>query len=276
MGKLNRHQKVLTGLILIVVSATVVFGMLTSNVISKYGYDITAMTKFYLFQSPVDAIKTTFESFNSMNNLEKDYETYKEQALRSDYLQNENNELKRQIDELTKLTQMQQNSKQFEYKSATIIGRDINSWSDELTINIGENNGIQPGMIVVGESGIIGKISEVSKLTSKVSLITSSKSINQISATIVVDDKTQIDGIVQGFNRKENAIELRILLQDKEVKAGSSVITSGLGKLYPAGITIGKVIQSKKLENELGQQLLVEVAQNLEQLRFVSVIVGSK
>ncbi len=276
MRKLNRLQKILSFLIGIVVLITVIFGFLKSSIILRYGYDIVAMGKFYLLQSPVESIKATIESFDSMNNLEAEYEKLKTSQLKTIFLQNENNELKRQIEELTKLTNMQNMNSQFNYKSATIINRDVNSWNDELVINVGENHGIQIGNIVVGDSGIIGKITQVNPLTSKVTLVTSSKSINQVSATVVIDDKTQIDGIVQGFNRIENAIELRILMQDVEIKEGSAVITSGLGKLYPAGITIGKVKSSKKLDNELGQQLNVEIAQNLEQLRFVSVIVGSK
>lgn len=276
MKKLNRIQKVLSILIVIMILITVIFGLIRSNVIYRYGYDVIAMSKFYLFQSPIESIKETVESFNEMNNLAQEYTTLKTSQLKTIFLQNENNELKRQIEELTKLTNMQNTNNQFNYKSATIINRDVNSWNDELVINAGENQGIQVGNIVVGDSGIIGKITQVNPMTSKVTLVTSSKSINQVSATVVVDEKTQIDGIVQEFNRSENAIELRILVQDVEIKAGSAVITSGLGKLYPAGITIGKVKASKKLDNELGQQLYVEIAQNLEQLRFVSIIVGSK
>lgn len=276
MKKLNKTQKILLFFITLMVLITMFFGFFRSSIIYRYGYDIVAMAKFYVLQSPIDSIKKTIESFNTMNNLEKDYEQLKAKVLKTEFLQNENDELRNQIEELSKLANMQNSNQNFKYQSATIISRDVHSWNDELVINVGANQGIEVGNIVVGDSGIVGKITQVNPLTSKVALVTSSKSLLQVSATVVADEKTRIDGIVQGFNRSENAIELRILVQDTQVKEGSAVITSGLGKLYPAGITIGKVKSSRKLDNELGQQLLVEVSQDLDHLRFVSIIVGSK
>ncbi len=81
MRKLNRLQKILSFLIGIVVLITVIFGFLKSSIILRYGYDIVAMGKFYLLQSPVESIKATIESFDSMNNLEAEYEKLKTSQL---------------------------------------------------------------------------------------------------------------------------------------------------------------------------------------------------
>lgn len=276
MKKTTTLQKILIFLIGITITFTIISGFFTSNTIGKYGYDVLTMSKYYLLQSPFQTVKDTLASFSYARSLQEENKQLKQEALVSSARENENKELRRQIEELTKLNEMQNTNANFKYVSGEIIGRDIDAWNDQIVINVGENHQIEKGMVVVGDSGIIGVIASVSKLTSKVTLITSTNSINQIAAKIELNDNESVDGIVNGYNRKENAMQLRISKQDLEVKEGSTVITSGIGKKYPAGLTIGTVKKQSVLKNELGQELLIEIAQDLDKLQFISVIVGSK
>lgn len=276
MKKITNTQKILLGLIALMITLTMISGHVTNSTVGKYGYDVVTMSKYYLLQNPVKTIKETFASFAYVEQLQKENKELKQEALISRFRENENKELRREIDVLTKLNNMQNTRNNFHYVSADIIGRDVDSWNDQIVINVGENRKIEKGMVVVGDSGIIGVIADVSKMTAKVTLITSANSLNQIAAKVEINDKESVDGIITGYNRRENAMQLRILQQDIAIPEDAAIITSGLGKKYPPGLTIGKVKKKSVLKNELGQELLVEITQDLNKILFVSVIQGSK
>lgn len=270
---MKKIHRVLITIIVFLISLILVFGVFTSNEVKKYGLDLIALTKYYVVQSPFETVHQMIKDFNDMNNLVEDKKQSKRNQELASFYQNENMELRQQISELTNLLKLNDINKQFKIKYANVIGRNFSQWMDEFTIDLGENHGIKEGQIVIGNAGIIGKIQKVSKLTSSITLITSNRSIQQISANVLSSDKKPLFGIIQGYNKKNKDLELR-LFDDQKVDENSVVTTSGLGKVYPAGLTIGKVSKIEKLDNQLGQLVHVEIAQDLDNLKFVGIIVG--
>ena len=74
--------------------------------------------------------------------------------------------------------------KKFQKKYATIINRNPETYSNQITLNIGTKDGVSLDNAVISNSGLIGKIINVSNFSSTVKLLTSDEISNKISIKI--------------------------------------------------------------------------------------------
>lgn len=105
-----------------------------------------------------------------------------------------------------------------------------------ITIDKGEADGVAVNQAVaVGDGILIGKVIEVKQATATVMLLTDTRS--RVGA--VIQGTERIQGVIQG----ERGLSLSMLLipQDKEIRAGDLVVTSGIEPLMPKGLVIGRV-----------------------------------
>ena len=63
---------------------------------------------------------------------------------------------------------------------------------------------------------------------------------------------------------------------DQRVAVGDSVISSGLGGIFPTGLYIGRVVESRKKEGEMFYQIDVEPGTNFSLLEEVFVITSKQ
>ena len=81
---------------------------------------------------------------------------------------------------LRKLLGFAQTNPSFDYKGGQIVGRvagsEPNSIIQSIVIDLGKSNGIEPGMPVVTERGLVGRITDVYNNSSRVLLINDSNS----------------------------------------------------------------------------------------------------
>ena len=69
-------------------------------------------------------------------------------------------------------------------------------------------------------------------------------------------------------------LELRFLTKDAEIELGQQVYTSGVGKVYPAGILIGEIEEFKT--GPLHGQATVRPAVDMAKMKSVFVVTGTK
>jgi len=118
--------------------------------------------------------------------------------------------------------------------AAQVIGQDPTSWFKSVTINKGERDGVHKGMAVISPEGVVGQILKTSPDYATVLLMT-----DYNSAIDAIVQRTRAKAIVEG--KEENRCQLKYLLRTEEVEVGDIVITSGLGGVFPKGLTIGEV-----------------------------------
>lgn len=146
-----------------------------------------------------------------------------------------------------------------------VIGRSTDSWSQVLIINKGSSNGISQGMTVINHLGMVGRVLDALKFTSKILLIN--------------DPNVAISGIVQR-SRQEGLVcgtlganlIMRYLPQEADIKIQDTIITSGLNDCYPKGLLIGAVVGLGKEFSGLGRYALIKPAVNLNNIEEVLVI----
>jgi len=142
-----------------------------------------------------------------------------------------------------------------------------NATGNTVTIDKGVKDGLSLGLAVVSSQGIIvGKIIAVKNNLAKVYLTTNPAC--KLAATIQNQDKTS--GIVQG--ELGLTVRMEFIPQTEEIKAGDTVVTSGLEQNIPRGLVIGQVSQVIKESNKLWQSAVIEPLVDLEELVIVSIL----
>jgi rod shape-determining protein MreC len=152
---------------------------------------------------------------------------------------------------------------------ARVITRGPSNYLNSLTIDLGSEHGIEPGMPVVTERGLVGRISEVGPRTARVLLIT-----DPSSGVQALVQRSREVGVVNG-----QAGELPVMdyiPQDGDVTEGDLIITSGLGGNFPKNLVIGQVVEVRKKDYEMFQQARLRPTVNFDRLEFVLVITNFK
>jgi rod shape-determining protein MreC len=158
---------------------------------------------------------------------------------------------------------------EYDYSGATVIGRDPSPFFRYVIINIGSNDGILPGMQVVTDQGLVGRVDAVIAEASRVQLITDSASV--VNVTLPASNtEAMLVGSVTGD------VSLDMIPQDAAVRPGDVVLTSGLGGGYPPNLLVGQVVSVRKLDYELFQQASIQPNVDFARLQFVLVIVNFK
>ncbi len=202
-------------------------------------------------------------------------------------LKKENEELQKRVDELeTKLidydeiyaenqTLKSHEGLSSEYSDYSVVVADIISsaatnWDKTYILNKGEKDGVVAGMTVLAEDGLVGYIESVTKNTAKVVSILDAG--NSVSARIT---RTRDELVCKGTIAlsSEQKLSLQNIPTDTTVIVGDKIETSGLGGIYPKGISIGKVIEVQNKKNPIESEAIVETNVDFNKLETVAVIV---
>lgn len=174
-------------------------------------------------------------------------------------LEKENDELKtrltlfaenqNELERLRTLLDFQKNTK-MELIPAQVIGRNLVTDHNTITINKGTDHGLKAGQAVLTVSGAVGHVFKPSARTAHVMLITDRYSV--VDALI---QKTRTHGLVEGKS-KETCI-LQYVERTEEVKDGDLIVTGGLDNIFPKGFPLGVITNvERKTKNT---SLLIEV-----------------
>ncbi len=158
----------------------------------------------------------------------------------------------------------------FQLMPARIIARDASTWYHTVTIDRGSAELIAPDMPVLTEEGLVGKTTIVAEHTSVVVLISDENC--KVAANV---EGTREQGIVRGERNSSNTmpiVSLYFLTKQANLQPGTKVLTSGVGGVFPPGITIGLVKEFKM--RELDGYATIVPAVDLTTLEDVFVVVS--
>lgn len=192
-------------------------------------------------------------------------------------LKNRNNELETQLRELEIIKA--ENAKLQEYASLTekyqdystipayVIDRDVSNYSSNIIINVGSKQGIEKNMTVIADKGLVGHVISVTDNTAKVQVIVDSAS--SVSSMISTSEESII---CRGSVENDRNLNASYIDTSSELLVGDSVVTSGLGGIYPKGITIGTIKQVVNTSNITDRYAIIETAVDFSKLYTVLVI----
>lgn len=154
-----------------------------------------------------------------------------------------------------------------EFLVAEVIGRSPSNWEKTITLNRGTAHGITSGMAVVTRTGIVGTVINTSRFTSTVLLI-----VDAQSATGGLIQDTGELVLIEGDQRNEGYLLVTPTGRDNVVEVGDVVVTSGLSRIYPKNLPIGKITQVESKQFDLSFEAILEPFVDFTRLEYVLVI----
>ena len=145
--------------------------------------------------------------------------------------------IKKENEQLKELAGLKEEDPNIQMVAATVVARDPSERFGSFTIDKGSLHGIKVRDTVITAEGLVGVVTEVGEVYSKVTTILSPEL--KIGA---MEQGTGEIGIVTGTVAlsEENSCKLSNLGTDSEIKEGDLIVTSGAGGIYPRGVIIGK------------------------------------
>ncbi|MAN49211.1 MAG: rod shape-determining protein MreC [Flavobacteriales bacterium] len=148
--------------------------------------------------------------------------------------------------------------------SAAVISRKTDNWWGQIILNKGSKDGVKVGSPVIGPGGLLGRVENISFLTSSIILLTSPES--KVGVWV---DRVQSNGLLVGSGDKFP--KLIFYTKDIDIKVGDVVSSSPASTLFPPNIPVGiihsidKNFKSKKTANVLllGKPQLIDWVQIL-------------
>ncbi len=153
--------------------------------------------------------------------------------------------------------------------AARVIGMDPSGWFKSVIIDKGRRDGLKLHMPVVHAAGVVGKIVSVAEDYAKVLLL-----IDQNSAVDCLVQRSRDRGMVRGMSRL--TCKLDYVLKSSQVRVGDLVVTSGLGGIFPKGLTVGRVTEIRDVPGALFKEIEIRPAVDFSKLEEVLVVLKER
>jgi rod shape-determining protein MreC len=188
---------------------------------------------FSFFGRTVNAVKELARLRRDYAELTEKMERYEIFERTTAEIRQENYRLREQLDFSMSL--------QYKRTAAEITGRDPDNLYQAFSVNKGKKHGIEANMCVIayqdGAEALVGTVVQAGLFESLIMPVYSNKAY--VSARFA---QSRYEGLVEGQGAIDLPLRMRLITKRArdEIQEGDLVITSGLGGVYPAGITIGR------------------------------------
>lgn len=147
----------------------------------------------------------------------------------------------------------------------------------------GSLQGVSKGAPVMVPEGVVGRVTDVSPHTCEVMLITDPNSRVACELDVSGENVGVVRGILYGGGSRSAAdpkltllyvvdpLRLRYLAREFEPAPRTRVVTSGLGQIFPKGLTVGYLLDSKPEPNGLSREASVLSAVDMASLDTVFI-----
>lgn len=170
------------------------------------------------------------------------------------------------IEELKKLLDIKFTIEDYTEITSTVIKRNLDNFYETIIIDKGENDGIENGMAVVSNGGLVGLISSTSYNTSTLKPLTASY---PISVKIRTND-SEIYGILNEY--KDNLYIIQGISENTSIEEGMEVVTTGLGHPIPSGILVGYVLKEERDHFDLNRTIYVTPSIEVDKIHYVKIL----
>lgn len=181
----------------------------------------------------------------------------------------EADEISRENGRLRQLFGWQQRASR-KLKLANVVLREPANWWRTVQIDLGSRDGMRTNLAVLSAEGhLLGRIHQVSLTRSQVVLLGDP----HCKVSALVENETRDTGVIGASGPLDTSlVEMSRLSRNATIRPGQTVITSGLGDIFPKHIHIGKVVDSHLAEYGLYVVARVRLAANLGSLEEVWVL----
>ena len=149
---------------------------------------------------------------------------------------------------------------------AELLNVDLEPFVNQAVLNKGSKHGVYIGQPVVDASGVMGQVIQVGPITSRILLISDTR-----SGISVQNTRNGIRAVAVGESMPDK-LRLAYVPKTADVRAGDIFITSGLGYRYPEGYPVGKVSTVTKNPEQQFATIYLQPSAHLNSSRQVLLI----
>ena len=215
---------------------------------------------------------STWNSIGELRELRIELEKARSRLLEYERVSRDVAELRRENERLRSQLGLSQ-AIAFKQIPAEVIAKDPGNQFATIVVNKGAAAGVRAGMPVVafqdGLQGLVGKVVLVGMASSTVKPITDPSSY--VASRL---QNSRYDGLVSGKQLFSGLLLMHYVnkLAAGSIQYGELVISSGMGRLFPKGIHIGRVRQMQSKSYEASLELEVEPIIDFSRLEYVFIL----
>lgn len=153
-----------------------------------------------------------------------------------------------------------------QHVTAQVIEDSPSNYQASLEINAGRDNGVDVGMPVVANGGLVGQVTESAKRTAFVTLVTDTSS--RVGAAFPSGDTATIVGQGPGHQLAADFVSSQAAVRNGELLTTNSY----QGGEYPAGLPVGRVVSHRLSASSSQQVIRLAPTADLQNLGYVDVV----
>lgn len=155
---------------------------------------------------------------------------------------------------------------QFDLVVGKIIGHSQDGFIHSVILDVGKEEGIHKNMAVVTALGLAGKIFSISENNSIAHLL-----LDRSFRVGAIVQRTRTPGIVRWFQTGGELV-LGEVWKRSDVKVGDAIVTSGMSRIFPGGLTIGEIRSISDEKLGMFMNIVIEPAVDFLRLEEVFVV----
>jgi rod shape-determining protein MreC len=206
----------------------------------------TARVMSSFFLAPVENIE---KHFVNIAKLRQENDKLREITAALYYERGKLLQFEAEKNRMRKLLNFRMNS-HYRFLPCEVISMSSNRFHHSVTIDRGSGDGVVRGMPVSGYRGIAGRVTQVFPSSSRVILIN-----NRSLSISCRDGRSRVVGVMKWD--RGNFYTLDYVGSEEDVMVGDTLLTSGLGKVFPRGFHAGVVCQVKKEKGRISRNVRV-------------------
>ena len=145
-----------------------------------------------------------------------------------------------------------------------VIAYDPSPAPKSIVVSAGKNDSVAMWMPLVDEKGVVGKVVQVMHRISLVQLLK-----DPSNRTSVLFRRTRTVGILETENGRDFFVRCRI---HEPINPGDTLVTSGLGGIYPRGLTVGITKRVDRIRDPLFKLAMVNLTVDFNRLAELFVV----
>ncbi|WP_291569419.1 rod shape-determining protein MreC [Clostridium sp. UBA4548] len=224
-----------------------------------------------LFYKVGNSVKNSLSFIFSVNDIKKENEELRSRNSELENKVTQNVLLEQENQRLRGMLNFTDLRNEYNYIGCDIVGISGSNFLDGYVINKGKNVGIQKGMVAITGEGLVGQVTSVGDNWAIVQSL-----CNENIAVAGYELSTQeSDGIVKGYKGNEDKFLAQItgLSIKSQVSKGDTILTSGLGGIYPKGIKIGEVLEVEEDKAAVVKNAIIKPSVDFNKLEQLIIVV---
>lgn len=224
---------------------------------ARYATAAAIVPVYKLAAAPADWVHDASMAFTQRKQLIDDNRQLRESLLLAEARLNRMQAVTRQNQRLKQLLDTQ-HLLGMHAQLARLIDVQLGPTQDRVMLNVGADEGVHVGQVVIDSHGIMGQVTEILPHASMAMLVTDPR-----HAVPAMFSRTGLRGIVHGTGDPDQLIVSNLPLSS-DVKPGDQLVTSGLGGRFPAGFPVGTVTKLQRGPSGMFLEALVKPAAELQ------------